>query len=69
MYPLGKWTLVFDNGLLTKQRRGSPTNVETYTYSIFRDRIHVEGGVTMEATFSYKDGKLTVHRHDVPRLR
>jgi hypothetical protein len=57
VYPLGEWTLVFDNGLITKSS-SDPTDVATYTYSIFRDRIHVEGGVTMEATFSYQDGKL-----------
>ena len=57
VYPLGQWTLVFDNGLLTKSS-SDPADVAAYTYSIFRDRIHVEGGVTMEATFSYQDGKL-----------
>ena len=57
VYPLGEWTLVFDNGLITKSS-SDPTDVATYTYSIFRDRIHVEGGVTMEATFIYEDGKL-----------
>ncbi len=56
-YRLGKWTLVFDNGLMTKINP-NPDDVQTYTYSIFRDRIHAEGGETIEARFSYQDGKL-----------
>jgi hypothetical protein len=57
-YPLGNWTLVFDNGLLTMRNPNPQDEEGTYTYSVFRDRIHAEGGVTMEATFSYVDGKL-----------
>jgi hypothetical protein len=58
-YPLGTWTLAFDNGLMTMRNANPQDEDETYTYSIFRDRIHAEtGGVTMDATFSYQDGKL-----------
>jgi hypothetical protein len=58
-YPLGIWTLVFDNGLMTMRNADPQPEDETYTYSVFRDRIHAESGVTMDATFSYQDGKLT----------
>jgi TRAP-type C4-dicarboxylate transport system substrate-binding protein len=49
----GKWTITFNDGVLTKNDpRGQ---VERWTYQVFRDRMHATGTVTIDATF-HRDG-------------
>ncbi|RPF39175.1 TRAP transporter substrate-binding protein [Streptomyces sp. TLI_185] len=61
--PNGTWTLTFNNGILTKTDPNGET--ERWPYQTFRDRIHLDGLVTFNATFHLDAGHLTFDNFDM----
>lgn len=60
--PNGTWTLAFENGVLTKTDPNGET--ERWPYQTFRDRIHLAGLVTLDATFRLDGDRLTFDNFD-----
>ncbi len=60
--PNGTWTLSFDNGILTKTDPDGET--ERWPYQAFRDRIHLDGLFTFNATFRLSGDRLTFDTFD-----
>ncbi|NUV63149.1 TRAP transporter substrate-binding protein [Streptomyces sp. CAI-85] len=60
--PNGMWTLAFENGILTKTDPDGET--ERWPYQTFRDRIHLAGSFTVDATFRLDGDRLTFDRFD-----
>jgi len=60
--PNGTWTLAFENGILTKTDPNGET--ERWPYQTFRDRIHLAGLFTFNATFRLDGDQLTFGTFD-----
>ncbi|MFF4274430.1 TRAP transporter substrate-binding protein [Streptomyces sp. NPDC001536] len=60
--PNGTWNLAFENGVLTKTDPNGET--ERWPYQTFRDRIHLAGLVTLDATFRLDGDQLTFDNFD-----
>lgn len=60
--PAGTWTLTFDSGIVTKTDPDG--EVERWPYQTFRDRIHLAGSFTFNATFRLTGDQLTFDNFD-----